>query len=236
MIKQKLHFALIFTIILTNGFAQKSVNKFDKDGQRHGLWTKNYYQTDQKRYEGVFRHGKEIDSFKYYTLSGGKSVLSAVKVFNEQDSIADVTFFSSSKKVISEGQMNGKRFIGQWTYYHKNVPAKMIVENYNADGKLDGERNVYFDNGLIAEKAFYENGKLNGKSEWFSENNVLLKVSHYKDDELNGKTINYDGAGVITSEGDYNADQKVGIWKYYKDGKLTKEINHTTKEVITKQK
>jgi antitoxin component YwqK of YwqJK toxin-antitoxin module len=235
MIKQKLYFAFIFTIILTNGFAQKSINGFDKDGKRHGLWTKNYHKTDQIRYEGVFKHGKEIDSFKYYTLSAGKSVLSAVKVFNENDSLADVTFYSSTKKVISKGKMNGKRFVGEWIYYHKNSPAKMIVENYNASGELDGERNVYYRNGLIAEKAFYKNGKLNGEAKWFAENNILLKSSYYVDDQLNGKTINYDAFGNKTSEGDYTANQKKGVWKYYKDGKLTKEINHTTQEVITKQ-
>ncbi len=100
MIKQKLILGLIFTIILTLGHAQKSVNQFDKEGERHGLWTKNYHQTDQKRYEGVFKNGKEIDSFKYYTLSKGKSILSAIKVFNENDSLADITFLASNKKVI----------------------------------------------------------------------------------------------------------------------------------------
>jgi antitoxin component YwqK of YwqJK toxin-antitoxin module len=235
MIKQNIYFAFIFIIFLTNAFAQNSFNEFDKAGKRHGLWTKNYYQTNQKRYEGVFKHGKEVDSFKYYTLSGGKSVLSAVKVFNENDSVADVTFLSSNKRVISEGQMNGKRFIAQWVFYHKNSTTKMIVENYNDSGQLEGERNVFYKNGLVAEKATYKDGKLNGESQWFSENKILLKTSHYKNDQLNGKTINYDASGAITSEGNYIADQKKAIWKYYKDGKLTKEINHTTQEVTTKK-
>lgn len=236
MIKQKLYLVLIFTIILTHSFAQESVNKFDKDGKRHGLWTKNYHKTDQKRYEGFFNHGKEIDSFKYYTLSGGKSVLSAVKVFNENDSLADVTFFASNKKVISQGKMNGKRYVGEWIFYHKNSLAKMIVENYNESGRLEGERYVFFKNGAIAEKAYYKDGKLDGEASWFTENNILLKRSDYKEDQLHGKTINYDASGQITSEGNYEANQKTGIWNYYKDGKLTKEINHTTQEVILKNK
>ena len=87
MIKQKVYFSFIFTIILTIAHAQKSVNQFDKSGKRHGIWTKNYHKTDQKRYEGQFVHGKEVDTFKYYTLSKGKSVLSATKVFNIKDSL-----------------------------------------------------------------------------------------------------------------------------------------------------
>ena len=235
MIKQSSIISLIFTIILTLGYAQQSANQFDKEGRRHGLWTKNYHQTNQKRYEGVFEHGKEIDSFKYYTLSNGESILSAIKVFNYNDSLSDITFLASNKKVISKGRMNGKRFIGQWVFYHKNSTSKMIDENYNNDGELDGERSVYYKNGLIAEKAFYKNGKLDGEAKWFSENEILLKWSHYKGGELNGKIINYDSEGHITSEGNYVNDRKDGIWNYYRAGKLTKEINHTSQKVIRKK-
>lgn len=234
MIKQKLFLCLIFTIILTTVSAQKSVNKFDKAGKRHGLWTKNYHQTNQKRYEGNFVHGKEVDSFKFYTLSKGKSVLSAVKVFSLKDSLADVTFYASNKKVISEGKMNGKRFIGQWTFYHKNSTAKMIVEHYNDEGNLEGDRYVYYKKGLVAEKASYKDGKLDGEAKWFSENDKLLRLAHYKADILEGKTINYDSDGNITSEGNYTADKKTGVWKYYKAGKLSKEIDHTNNIVIKK--
>ncbi|WP_179005847.1 toxin-antitoxin system YwqK family antitoxin [Winogradskyella forsetii] len=234
MVKQIIYSLFILTLFLTTANAQKTVNQFDKDGKRHGLWTKNYHKTDQKRYEGVFEHGKEIDSFKFYTLSSGKSVLSAVKVFNEKDSIADVTFLASTKKIISEGKMDGKRFIGEWIFYHKNSSVKMIVENYNDEGLLEGERFVYFKNGELAESANYKNGKLHGESKWFSEKGLLLRHTQYQDGELEGKTINYDANGKKTSEGNYVKSQKKGIWKYYKDGKITKEIDHTNNEVIKK--
>jgi len=235
MIKQKVHLFAIFTIILTTAFAQKSVNNFNISGKRDGLWTKNYHKTDQKRYEGVFQNGKEIDSFKYYTLSEGKSVLSAVKVFNAKDSLADVTFFASNKKVISKGQMNGKRYIGQWIYFHKNSTVKMIIENFNANGVLHGARQVLYKNGVIAESANYKNGKLEGEANWFSENDKPLKIAHYKKGELHGKTTNYDSNGRVLSEGMYGNDLKKEIWSYYKDGELIKKIDHTNKEVVYKK-
>jgi antitoxin component YwqK of YwqJK toxin-antitoxin module len=234
MIKQKVYFTLFFTITLTIAFAQKPVNQFDKDGKRHGIWTKNYHKTNQKRYEGQFVHGKEIDTFKYYTLSKGKSVLSATKVFNLKDSLSDVKFFTSKGKVISEGKMNGKRYIGQWVFYHKDSSAKMIVEHYNDEGKLEGVRTVYYKNGLVAEETNYKDGKLEGESKWFSENKMLLRQSVYREGELNGKTINYDSDGNKTSEGNYTNDKKSGIWYYYESGKLKKEIDHTNNKVIKK--
>jgi len=236
MIKQKVYALFTLTLFLTSIYGQKSINQFDKDGKRHGLWAKDYHKTNQKRYEGIFLHGKEIDSFKYYSLSSGKSVLSAVKVFNDKDSLADVTFFASNKTIISKGKMNGKSFIGEWIYYHKNSTAKMIVENFNSDGKLEGERHVYYKNGLVAEQASYKEGKLHGESKWFSENNKFLRTSMYKDNQLHGKTVNYNAEEQITSEGDYINDRKKGIWNYYIKGKLSKEIDHTTNTIIKKYK
>ena len=236
MIKQKVYFSYIFTIILTIAYAQDPVNQFDKNGKRHGIWTKNYHKTDQKRYEGQFVHGKEVDTFKYYTLSKGKSVLSATKVFNLKDSLSDVKFFTSKGKIISEGKMNGKRYIGQWVFYHKDSSAKMIVENYNDNGELDGARTVFYENGLVAEETYYTNGKLEGHCKWFSEGNLLLRESVYKNGERNGKTINYDSSGNKVSEGEYKSDLKSGIWKYYESGKLKKEIDHTNNKVIKKYK
>lgn len=232
MIKQNTILLLIFTINLTLVEAQNLVNKFDKEGKRHGLWTKNYYQTDQKRYEGVFKHGKEIDTFKYYRLNKGQSVLSAIKVFNELDSISDVIFYASNKKVISQGQMNGKHFIGKWVFYHKDSNQVMTVENYNSEGKLEGEKTVFFKNGNLAEKSFYINGELEGLYKWFADDGVLLKQSMYKNGQLNGLTINYHGEGKKLSEGPYTNDTKSGIWKYYENGKLKKEIDHTNQKVI----
>ncbi|PYE79604.1 MORN repeat protein [Winogradskyella epiphytica] len=235
MKKQRLFTGIMVSLICVMGFSQSAVNQYDANGKRHGLWTKNYHNTDQVRYKGVFKHGKEVDSFKYYTLSSGKSVLSAVKVFREKDSLADVSFFASNKKVISEGKMNGKRFIGEWVFYHKNSSAKMIVENYNDEGLLLGERFVYYKNGLLAESAHYKDGKLHGEAKWFTEQNKLIRQSYYKEDQLDGETKYYDADENLTSEGEYTKDRKSGIWKYYQDGKVVREVDHTNQKVISKE-
>lgn len=234
MIKQNIAYLLIFTITLTKLVAQNAVNLYDNDGKRHGIWTKNYHQTNQLRYKGEFRHGKEIDTFKYYRLNKGKSVLSAVKVFSEKDSLAEVIFYASNAKIISKGVMNGKRYIGKWLYYHKNSNNIMTIEHYNDNGLLHGIKKVYFINGILAEESNYSNGKRDGRSHWYNEDNTLLRTSEYSDGQLNGRTANYDSNGILVSEGQYNKDSKRGIWKYYKDGQINKEIDHTNNKVIKK--
>ena len=229
MIKQKIIFVLILTSFYVNLRAQELVNQFDDNGKRHGVWLKNFDKTSEPRYEGTFEHGKEIGVFKFYTLKNGKSVLSAIKTFNKENSIAQVKFFASSGKLISEGKMNGKLYIDKWVYYHNKSNAIMIEEYYNDNGLLNGERKVFYDNGQIAESTTYLNGKMEGKSIWYSEKGIKLKDFSYKNDLLNGITKYYDADGRLVSEGEYRNDQKHGIWKFYENGILTEEKDFTVR-------
>ncbi|MGM5470758.1 toxin-antitoxin system YwqK family antitoxin [Flavobacteriaceae bacterium LMO-SS05] len=209
----------------STAIAAQTINQFDANGERHGLWKKNFDKTNQPRYEGEFTHGKEIGIFKFYKLIDKKSVLSATKEFNEKDNIALVKFFSSTGKLISEGKMDTKAFVGKWTYYHHKTKAVMSTENYNDKGQLDGEKLVYYENGQLAEASNYVNGKMEGASIWYSEKGVVLKEFLYENDELHGLSKYFDNTGQLIAEGAYKRGQKHGIWKYYTNGKLTEEKN-----------
>ena len=231
MIKQNEAMRLIFILFLTfiglNTYAQDAVNQFDAEGKRHGFWKKNFDKTDQIRYEGQFDHGKEIGTFKFYTLNNKKSVLSATKEFNASNAIALVKFFSSKGKPISEGKMNGKLFIGTWTYYHNKFKTVMSIENYNDNGQLHGEKMVYYPNGQLAEKSYYNSGKLQGASIWYAEKGIILKEFTYDNGELHGPAKYYNADGELVAEGDYQRDRKHGIWNYYENGKIKETTDHT---------
>lgn len=235
MIKQKIIFSIIFTIILTSLSAQDSVNNYDENGERHGIWQKNYPNTNQLRYEGQFNHGKEIDTFKYYKLKQKKSVLSAIKVFNPNNNTSDVTFMASNGRVVSKGQMNGKNFIGKWVYFHKKSSDIMITEHYNENGTLEGTRTVFFISGKEAEIVEYKNGKQNGLSKIYSESGKLLQSSVYSDDKLNGLTTYFDVGDVVRAKGNFKNNIKTGVWEYYKDAVLVKKVDHDTDTVLFKK-
>ena len=235
MIKQKLFFLLFFTISLTSVFSQEDVNAYDENGERHGIWQKYYPKTKQLRYQGKFVNGKEVDTFKYYKLNRGKSVLSATKIFNSDNNFINVTFFTSKGKIVSQGKMVDKKFIGKWTYNHKNSDKIMIEEHYNDNGKLTGERFVYYKNGVVAQLELYKNGMLNGISKWFSQLGKLVQKSVYVNDKLNGKSVYYDANGTMNAQGDYKSNVKSGIWDYYKDGQLIRKVNHDTQKVVFKK-
>ena len=221
-------FIILLLAVYTVAGAQ-NINQLDSNGKRHGIWKKNFDGTNITRYEGAFFHGKEIRLFKFYKNINKKAVLTATKQFNENNNKSEVKFFTSTGKLVSEGLMDGKHYIGTWKYYQKNSDKLLTLELYNDLGKLHGERFVYYANGQVAEKQNYKNGHLDGVSQWYSEKNVVLKEFIYVNGALHGMSKIYSPKGTLLAEGAYRLDKKHGIWKYYDNGKLTEEKNFTVK-------
>lgn len=230
----KLVYSFLVFILTVNVFSQ-DINQFDAEGKRHGVWKKNFEGTNVLRYEGAFSHGKEIGLFKFYKKIKNKAVLTATKEFNESNNITQVKFLASNGKLISEGQMDGKTYIGTWKYYQKNSDKLLILEHFNNSGKLEGERFVYYENGQIAEKQFYKNGFLDGSYIGYSENNVVLKQMFYINGELHGPAKFYNPKGELMSEGQYKKDKKHGVWRFYENDKLVEEKDFTYKPKFIKK-
>tara|TARA_R110002096_G_scaffold147031_2_gene306460 strand:- start:14388 stop:15095 length:708 start_codon:yes stop_codon:yes gene_type:complete len=215
-------------------FAQ-DINQFDANGKRHGIWKKTFDKTNVLRYEGAFLNGKEIGLFKFYKNIKNKAILTASKQFNKNNNIAEVKFYTPKGKVISEGQMDGKTYIGTWKYYQKNSEQLLILEHFDNSGNLNGERFVYYENGQIAEKQNYKEGKLDGISLWYSETGSVLKEFVYVNGELHGLSKFYNPKGMLLVEGNYKRGKKDGIWKYYENGKLKEEKDFTYKPKYIKK-
>ena len=230
----KFKFLSLFLIVTSLVYAQ-DINQFDENGKRHGVWKKNFEGTKQLRYEGQFDHGKEVGEFKFYKLVKKKSVLTATKLF-EGDGSAYVKFLASTGKTISEGKQLGKLYVGEWKYYHNKSDKIMTLEHYNNKGSLEGERLVYYKDGVVAERANYVDGKKQGIYYGYSVKGVVLRELNYENDELNGLAKHFNGKGELLAEGNYYKGKKKGIWKYYENGELVKEDNiDAVKKKSTKQ-
>ena len=96
-------------------------------------------------------------------------MLTSSKVFNTNNNLAQVKFFASNGTVISEGQMNGRLYVGSWVYYHKNSKVIMTEEFYNNGGKLDGLKTTYYKNSKMAGEVSYDNGLKQGISKSYSQ-------------------------------------------------------------------
>lgn len=209
----------LFLLVSTVVFSQE-INQLDAAGKRHGIWKKTFDNSNVLRYEGEFLHGKEVGLFKFYLNVKNKAVLSATKEFNVDDNRAYVKFLASTGKVISEGTMDGKKYVGNWKYYQKSNSNLLIVENYSDVGELEGERLVYYPNGQVAEKQFYKNGLKDGIFTRYTDKNVILEELIYLNGELHGYSKYFSPKGELIIEGAYKKGKKEGVWKYYENGKL----------------
>lgn len=225
-----MRYLFLFLLFSTSSwvFAQE-INQFDANGKRHGIWKKYYEGTKVLRYQGEFSHGKEIDTFKFYKNVDSLAILSAIRVFNQNDDYAQVKFYTSKGKLMSEGKMLGKSYVGEWLFYHRKSDKVMTRENYNQQGKLDGELRVYYTNGNVAEVKNYKDGKQHGKTSLYTEKNELISEYTYVNDKLHGEAKIYDPKGNIVAEGIYRNNKRHGIWKFYENGKLKEEKDFTPK-------
>lgn len=226
---------VILLFFVTNLVLSQAINQLDANGKRDGIWKKYFENTKVLRYEGAFSHGKEIGLFKFYKNIDDKASLTATKQFNTTDNKAYVTFYTSMGKVVSEGEMDGKKYIGPWKYYQKTSKGLLTLENYDQDGNLDGDRFVYYINGQVAEKQHYKHGKLDGISVWYSEDNVVLKEYTYVDDQLDGPAKFHNSTGELIVEGSYKRGKKDGIWNYYENGKLVDQKDFSYKPKYIKK-
>ena len=99
--------SLIFLLCLIGNISasisQTLMNQLDSNGQRHGLWSKNYKDSDQIRYEGTFVHGKESGVFNFFCSDCG-NIPSMKKLFIINSEIAEVSYFSKNGKITNEKQ------------------------------------------------------------------------------------------------------------------------------------
>ncbi|WP_035337548.1 toxin-antitoxin system YwqK family antitoxin [Dokdonia sp. PRO95] len=222
----------ILLVILVAQYQQlsmaQSYNQYDDEGKRHGQWQKFFDGSKQLRYTGTFDHGKEQGTFNFYDIKGGHPT--AVKIYTPDSPHIDVTFFTTDGKIVSKGKMNGRERLGEWLSYHQDGKSIMIKERY-VNGKLEGERMVYFINGLLAQQEFYKRGLKEGKTIYYSEEKKVLKELQYKNDQLEGPVRLYNGFGQLEIEGAYKNNRKHGLWKYYKNGTVDKEIKYPRNKI-----
>ncbi len=214
---------LAVLLIANTGLAQETINAVDAAAKKDGLWKGTYELSKRPRYEGVFSHGKEVGTFKFFDDTRAGSVI-ATREFNEKDGSAYTVFYDQAKNKVSEGVVINKSFEGPWKYYHKASTAVMTLENYSK-GQLTGMRSVFYPSGKIAEEVMYAQGKKNGLCKIYSENDVVLEETLYKNDQYNGLAIFRNVKGEVVSKGKFLNNKKVGIWEFFEKGKKVRETN-----------
>lgn len=214
-------FILALLFFPLSSFSQESINQVDAQGERHGVWQKKYEGSEQVRYRGTFEHGKEVGTFNFYCQDCEQQPV-LIKEFEADSDRSKLTYFSKKGIKTSTGYLNGRSKQGEWLYFHKDGTTVMTREFYKAD-ILDGPKTTYYANGNKTEVVTFKNGKMEGPNLYYSPAEVLIKKLNYTNDELHGPAEYYGPTGDLIIQGQYKLGAKDGLWKYFKNGKLTRE-------------
>jgi antitoxin component YwqK of YwqJK toxin-antitoxin module len=192
-------------------------NQFDKNKKRTGVW-KKYYPNKRIKYTGTFKAGKEVGTFKFYSISFSKTPV-ATKVFHKDSDSVTVKYFHNNGALKGKGMLFGRDKVGNWIYYYKK--GTLFSKEFYEAGKLSGKVIIYYkSNGKIAKEAEYKNGLLNGNSKNFSDKGILIEEVFYKDGKTNGLAKYFELSGVLKEKGSYKNGIRVGKWEFYLDGEI----------------
>ena len=211
---------LLFTILTLSSvlevFSQETINKFDENGKRTGVWKKKH-SNNRIRYQGQFLKGKEIGTFKYYDISDSEFPI-LIKKFHANSDSASVAYYTVKGILTGKGTMIGKNRVGKWQFFHADGKKVMSEENYK-QGVLDGDYKIFYKTGILTEASFYKDGKLHGNSKLYSDIGTLLSNLNYVKGKLQGDALYYDVNGNLIMKGVYEDNLKIGTWEYFENGK-----------------
>ena len=220
--------ALFFCISLM----AQDINKMDAKGQRHGQWKGTYEDTKLPRYEGTFNHGRETGVFKFFENTKG-SPLAATRDFSGAKGSCYTVFFDDKGQKNAEGKEVNKQREGEWKFYQEKG-ALLSIENYS-NGKIVGVKKVYFPDKTIAEETTYRNGIKDWVYKKYTEKGVVLEEALYKNGEYHGPVTYRNPENEIIVKGQFKNGKKAGIWQYFENGKLVKEIDMSAIRTSKKQ-
>ena len=136
--------------------------------------------------------------------------------------------FVNSKANVDIGStgvpINGR--IGKAKFWHENGQQKTIIK-YNANNKINGKYQRWFENGQLEIQSNYNDGKRNGVYLKWHENGQLNLQIKYKDGLSNGLAQSWNENGQKTSSANFKdniLDGPAQTW--YENGKLKSETTY----------
>lgn len=219
---------------------------------RNGLST-SYYQNGSLKSEINYLDGLPDGKYITYHSNGQKEI--EMNIENDVlNGIKKVYYPNGQLK--SEFSFKDNLQDGPYKVYHAN--GQLWKEGSMLAGKYYGANTEYYSNGIIASKGEYdENGKENGtQTNYDSQGKKYISYSFKKGSlqkievfdksekviqtiEKSGKKIayvNYYPTRTISIEGEFNNDQRSGVWNYYDNygsiSKIEKYENGLTQDSV----
>ncbi len=204
-------------------YSEEKINRYNKSGQRVGLWV-DLRENGRLKEEGNYLNGLKEGTFKVYNKQGEFwkyefYELGILKENTEETEFVKIEKFYDSKGRIIErgGTKNGQKHgIFQSLDSTGNIIFSRLYLNdiKQAEGKYDslnrevGEWKYYFPSGAVRAVGGFSNGKKIGEWKYYFENGKLEQTGKYENNIITGKWLWYYSNGTVLRE------------EYYRKGKL----------------
>jgi antitoxin component YwqK of YwqJK toxin-antitoxin module len=198
---------------------RERINRYDADSLPNGKW-KWFYETDQLKSEGTFKHGLKNGYFKEYDLNG--NLISAKKFVNGefQDDAPELVKLD----VRTDYYQNGRpKIVG--TYTKEGIPEGVRRE-YNEQGKV--EKAYIFKKGkIVGEGVLTDAGQKEGSWKEYYPDGKLKGVGMYTTDTRIGLWKFYYNTGQLEQIGVYKNGEPDSTWTWYHtNGQLLRTENY----------
>jgi antitoxin component YwqK of YwqJK toxin-antitoxin module len=200
---------IITLITYKSGFIteRELINRFDNNGQKHGMW-KYFYDNGVVRREGVYKHGLENGFFKEYDRDGNLMTTAKYADGTKQEDVAELVKLDMRKDYYPDGKIRIA------ATYNKEGKPEGVRREYDPDGTI--KRSFIFRNGiLIGEGIVTEKGERDGFWKEYYNDGRLKSEGKYNKDIREGQWIYYHQNGLKEQEGTYREGKPEGEWTWY---------------------
>jgi antitoxin component YwqK of YwqJK toxin-antitoxin module len=209
---------VLLGLSLSSQAQSRAINQRDDQGRRHGLWKKTY-SSGKLRYQGQFKHGVPVDTFRHYFDNGQ---LRTLNVFRGRSGTCMSYQYGEDKLLAGMGLYRDKKKDSVWTFFDRdsNVVAREAYDR----GQRQGPSKKYFENGQLAEITHYEKDQKEGPWKQFYQDGTLKSKAHYRGGKLRGEATFFHPNGRPRLKGKYVAGKMHGIWYFFtRKGKIEKK-------------
>lgn len=232
---------LIEIITYKKGFlnTREVLNRYDKQGRKHGYW-KEFYDNFALKSEIYYKHGLRDGYYKLYDEKGNLKRIT--KYVNDVEQVIESETkplqmqheYYPNGRVKREASFRGGKREGTWREFDENgnVISSQIYQNgrlvqsgiMDTDGTRRGEWVELYPDSTLRAQGIFINGKRSGKWKFYFPGEVLEQVGNYKDGLYDGTWTWYYPSGKIQKQEDFFDGMPEGKYiEYDEDGKVIAE-------------
>ena len=183
---------------------KKEINRYDKNGKKHGRWI-SFYPNKKIKKEETYQHGVLNGISKTYNKKGGIKEIENYEKGKEAAAKINLDITISAEKTENNGKREGIIF---------QQKKQGLFKVYDSTGKL--KHYEFYNNNQMMYKGMYDSLNLkSGEWTYFDQKNNIINTGYYTSNKKDKTWTYYYPNGVIQQKGSYILGKPTGEWTWW---------------------